>query len=90
MRVAVSASLALLAAPPLEPIRPERPPASLRLERRGTELRGLVRQGDEDWREVGRVRLPGPSELHVGVAGVNTSRSHLRVTFRGFRVTKLD
>jgi TonB family protein len=65
-------------------------PASLRLERRGSELRAFVRQGDEDWREVGRREIALPRAVYIGVAAVNTADSRFAATFHRFRVSPLD
>lgn len=62
-------------------------PTSLRLERRGTELRAFARQGNEAWREVGRKEVVLPRVVHIGVAAVNTAGSRLPATFRNFRVS---
>jgi TonB family protein len=65
-------------------------PTSLRLERHGSELRALARQGAEGWREVGRMEIELPRTLNIGVAAVNTAESSLAATFRNFRVSPED
>lgn len=65
-------------------------PTSLRLERRGSELRAFARQGDDEWREVGHKAVDLPTVALVGVAAVNTAESELAVTFRHFRLSQPD
>lgn len=59
-------------------------PTELRLERHDRELRALVRQGDDAWRETGRVEVHLRRRLEVGVAAVNDSGSGLRAILTGF------
>ena len=59
-------------------------PTDLRLQRHDRELVAQVRQGNEDWREVGRAEVDLPRALEVGVAVVNTAASGLRAGLSGF------
>jgi TonB family protein len=59
-------------------------PTDLRLQRHGRELVAMARQGNEDWREVGRAEVDLPRALGIGVSVVNTSASALRATLSGF------
>jgi TonB family protein len=59
-------------------------PTELRLERRGRDLLAQARQGDEEWREVGRAQVDLPERLEVGIAAVNAAETGLRAGFRGF------
>lgn len=65
-------------------------PTSLRLERRGPELRAFARQSDGDWREIGRMDVDLPPATLIGVAAINTAESELAVTFRHFRLSQPD
>ena len=59
-------------------------PTDLRLQRHDRELVAQARQGNEDWREVGRAEVDLQRALEVGVAVVNTAASGLRAGLSGF------
>ncbi len=61
-------------------------PVELRLQRRGRTLLGLVRQGEGEWRRVGKLDVDLAHSLEIGLASANIAQSELRIGFGGFRV----
>ena len=61
-------------------------PVELRLQRRGRTLLGLVRQGEGEWRRVGKLDVDLAHALEIGLASANIAQSELRIGFGGFRV----
>jgi regulation of enolase protein 1 (concanavalin A-like superfamily) len=59
----------------------------LRLERRGNEIRGAVRQGDEDWTYLTPKKTALPDKLKIGVLGANSSNSPFSLRFSEFSVS---
>jgi TonB family protein len=68
-------------------IRLDDSPADLRMQRRGRELLGFVRQGGGEWRPVGRFDLGLAPALEIGLAAVNIGRSDLEIGLEGFAVS---
>ena len=60
----------------------------LRLEVQGENVRGLVRQENEDWHEVGIAKFDNRNPRQIGLSGVKTELDEAEVTFRDLCITQ--
>jgi regulation of enolase protein 1 (concanavalin A-like superfamily) len=61
---------------------------SLRLERRGDQLRGFVSSDGGPWRPQQDIDMDLPAKVQIGVAAVNAAQQQLQVRFEGLQVEK--
>ena len=61
---------------------------SLRLERRGDQLRAFVSSDGGPWRPQQNIDMDLPARVQIGVAAVNAAQQQLQVRFEGLQVEK--
>lgn len=61
--------------------------SSLRIERKGDEIRGAVRQGDADWHYLPSKKISFSKTLQIGLAALNASDSVFQPSYSDYSTT---